>query len=84
MPIARIPIARALSVGFPYAMMASGIAVAKIRTQSANARVMRKTPDAVRRAAVPKRRSRRWYAVSWVPSKYPGSKSLATPIRPIK
>jgi len=40
-------------------MMVSGIAVAKMRTQSASARVKRKTPDAVRRAAGPKRRSRR-------------------------
>src|SRR5436189_63584 len=43
-------------------MIASGIAVAKMRTQSASARVSRNTPDAVRRAAVPKRRSSRWYA----------------------
>src|SRR5437762_1371695 len=42
MPIARMPAARLHCV-----MMASGMAVAKIRTQSARARVSRNTPDAV-------------------------------------
>ena len=43
-PIAIMPAGRLQCV-----MMASGIAVAKMRTQSASARVNRKTPDAVRR-----------------------------------
>ncbi len=65
-------------------MTASGIAVAKTRTLSPRARVAMKIAAAVRRAAGPKRRSRRSYAVSCVPSKYPGRSRAATPIRPIK
>ncbi len=48
---------------------ATGIAVAKSLTESANARVTMNTTDANLRVATPKRRSRSAYAVTRSPAK---------------
>ena len=63
-------------------MTASGMAVAKMRTLSAIARVTMKTADDVRRACGPQRVPRTWYAVWIPPFAYAGSRSQATPMRP--
>ena len=62
---------------------ATGIAVAKTRTESAMARVTMNTIDVNRRVVSPKRVSSSAYAVTRLPAKYRGRSTPATTNRPM-
>ena len=64
-------------------MSATGIAVANTRTESASPRVTMNTMDVNRRVVSPNRVSSSAYAVTRLPAKYRGNRTVATTTRPM-